>query len=223
MRATAEPVDEVPLVDAPNEPTPVDVPQLGAGEPETGRPAERRFRKLWLALGLGLLAIIGASMVAVAVGTLAFHLSIRPVLSASMEPTYGPGWAIITRPVPTVTLKVGDIIVFTPPGQTSQYAHRIASLTGPAAHPIITTKGDNNPTPDAWHARLASDTTPEVVAEVPFVGRLLNALGNGINRAIVIAAAGLIICVVGMVWIVRSGRRPSRPGKVSKTGDASAG
>jgi translin len=220
-----EPAPVGPVGEAPDELGPaIEVPQLGEDEPESPPPTHhRRFRKVWRALGLVVLALIGAAMMAAAVATLAFHLSIRPVLSASMEPTYGPGWAIITRPVPTASLKVGDIIVFTPPGQNVEYAHRIVSLTGPPAHPVIMTKGDNNPTPDAWHARLASDTTPEVIAEVPFVGRVLNALGDGVSRAAVIGALGLIVCVVGMVWIIRSGRRPTRPGRASKVGDASAG
>ena len=33
----------------------------------------------------------------VAVAALAYHLSIRPVLSPSMEPTYGPWWAFDRR------------------------------------------------------------------------------------------------------------------------------
>ncbi len=190
-------------------PSPQEVPQLG-DDPEPAPPVSRwRFRNLWRAVGLVLLAIVGTAMVAAAVATVAFHLSIRPVLSPSMEPTYGPGWAIITRPVANSSLRVGDIIVFTPPGQSGQYAHRIISLTGPADHPVVMTKGDNNPTPDAWHARLASDSTPEVIAEVPFVGRVLNGLGSGVTRAAVIALAGLIVCVVGIIWIIRAGRRPS--------------
>jgi hypothetical protein len=36
-----------------------------------------------------------AEDVVVAVATLAFHLTVRPVLSFSLEPTYGPWWANI--------------------------------------------------------------------------------------------------------------------------------
>ncbi len=201
---------------------PQEVPHL-LDRPNDSPPARHRpFGNLWRALGFVIFAIVGTAMVAVAVATLALHLSIRPVLSPSMEPTYGPGWAIITRPVSTSTLKVGDIIVFTPPGQSVQYAHRIISLTGPADHPVVMTKGDNNPTPDAWHARLASDTTPEVIAEVPLVGSVLNGLGSGVTRAAVIAFAGIIVCGVGMIWIIRSGRPPRRPDPASIPGDRSA-
>ena len=111
--------------------------------------------------------------------------------------------------------------MFTPPEQEVEDAHRTVSLSGSAAHPVVMTKGDNNPTRDAWHARLTSDTTPEVIAEVPFVGRVLNALGGGVTRAALIAAAGLIICMVGMIWIIRSGRRPRQSG-LSDTEDGPA-
>jgi translin len=201
---------------------PIGVPQLGK-ETTSSSPVNRRWRRIWRATGLVLLAVLGVAMVGIGVATLAFHLSIRPVLSPSMEPTYGPGWAIITRPVPTSSLKVGDIIVFTPPGESVEFAHRIVSITGPADHPVVMTKGDNNPTDDAWHARLDSATTAEVIAEVPVVGRVLNALGDGITRAAIIGAVGLIICVAGMVWIIRSGRRPSRPGLVSNDGGGPPG
>jgi signal peptidase I len=185
---------------------PIGVPQLGE-ETTSSPPVNRRWRRIWRATGLVVLAVIGVAMVGIGVATLAFHLSIRPVLSPSMEPTYGPGWAIITRPVPTSSLKVGDIIVFTPPGESVEFAHRIVSITGPADQPVVMTKGDNNPTNDAWHARLDSPTTAEVIAEVPILGRVLNALGGGLTRAAIIGAAGLIVCVVGMIWIIRSGRR----------------
>jgi translin len=185
---------------------PIGVPQLGE-ETTSSPPVNRRWRRIWRATGLVVLAVIGVAMVGIGVATLAFHLSIRPVLSPSMEPTYGPGWAIITRPVPTSSLKVGDIIVFTPPGESVEFAHRIVSITGPADQPVVMTKGDNNPTNDAWHARLDSANTAEVIAEVPFLGRVLNALGDGLTRAAIIGAAGLIVCVVGMIWIIRSGRR----------------
>jgi translin len=185
---------------------PIGVPQLVEEKPSPP-PLHRRRRRIWRAAGLVVLALIGVIMVGIGVATLAFHLSIRPVLSPSMEPTYGPGWAIITRTVPNASLKVGDIIVFTPPGESVEFAHRIVSITGPADHPVVTTKGDNNPTADAWHARLDSANTAEVIAEVPVVGRVLNALGDGLTRAAIIGAAGLIVCVAGMIWIIRSGRR----------------
>ena len=88
------------------------------------------------------------------------HLAIQPVLSGSMRPTFSPGAVVITRSIPTSSIRPGDIILFVPPGDTSQYAHRVTSVSGPAGRPVITTKGDANPAPDGWHAQIVGRRSP---------------------------------------------------------------
>jgi len=47
----------------------------------------------------------------VAAGLLFFmHLSIQPVLTGSMRPTYGPGWAIVSRSIPITSVRLGMIV-----------------------------------------------------------------------------------------------------------------
>lgn len=50
-----------------------------------------------------LIIVVSGALTARAVAVFPLHLSIRPVLSGSMRPTYAPGWAIVTRPTPTST------------------------------------------------------------------------------------------------------------------------
>jgi signal peptidase len=141
-----------------------------------------------------------------AVAVLALHLGFRPVLTASMRPTYGPGALLVTKPVPVQSVRPGMIVVFTPPGEDVQFAHRITTVTGAHSHPVITTKGDANPAPDPWHAELTSATVPEVVATVPWVGRLLIGM-RGSMQLLLIVAGGLMAVVAGTRWILRpSGR-----------------
>jgi signal peptidase len=133
--------------------------------------------------------------------TLSLHLGFRPVLTGSMRPTYGPGALLVTRPVPVSSVRPGMIVVFDPPGEHAEFAHRVATVSGPAAHPIITTKGDANPGPDPWHARLTSGSIPEVVVAVPWMGRLLVGLRGPLQLALIVFG-GLAAAVAGSRWIL---------------------
>lgn len=82
------------------------------------------------------------------------------------------------------------------------FAHRITSVTGSPSHPVITTKGDANPAPDPWHAELTSATVPEVVASVPWAGRLLIGM-RGSMQLFLIVVGGLMAVVAGTHWILR--------------------
>jgi signal peptidase len=148
-------------------------------------------------------ATAGCAALAVAVVTL--HLNVRPVLTSSMRPTYGPGAVVVTEPVPVTDLHPGMIVLFTPPGEHAQFAHRIVSVTGPRTAPIITTKGDANRYPDPWHAQLTSATVPRVVTSVPFVGRLMVGLRGSI-QLILIVLGGLTVAATGARWILQPGR-----------------
>ena len=101
------------------------------------------------------------------------HLGVRAVLTSSMRPDYGPGALLLTERIPTDTIRPGMIVLFVPPGETSEYAHRIVTVSGPKDAPVVTTKGDANKTVDPWHAKLVSPTVSEVIGSVPGVGRLL--------------------------------------------------
>jgi signal peptidase I len=136
-----------------------------------------------------------------AVATLSLHLGFRPVLTGSMRPTYGPGALLVTRQVPVQSVHPGMIVLFTPPGEHAEFAHRIATVSGPAAQPVITTKGDANLAPDPWHARLTSASIAEVVAEVPWVGRLMVGMHGTLQIALIVLG-GLLAAVAGSRWIL---------------------
>lgn len=152
-----------------------------------------------------MLGVASLAMTATAASVFLLHLGIRPVLSGSMRPAYGPGWAIVTRQVPVADVRKGDIVVFTPPGLSSPFAHRVVSVSGPLDHPVITTKGDANSAPDPWHARLDGSTVPEVVAAVPWVGGLMSDLESGNLRLLLTVVAGLALCFAGTRFILRGG------------------
>ena len=146
---------------------------------------------------------VGCAVLTVTV--VALHLNIRPVLTGSMRPTYGPGAIVVTEPVPVANLRPGMIVLFTPPGEHVQFAHRIVTVRGPRTAPIITTKGDANRNPDPWQAQLTSATVPRVVTTVPWVGRLMVGL-RGSLQLLLIILGGLTVAVTGARWILQPRR-----------------
>jgi signal peptidase I len=172
----------------------------GSGPKGPRRGVIRAFVLLGAAVVLAVSAAL-ASMVVV------LHLGVRPVLTGSMRPTYGPGSILVTQLVPVNDLHPGMIALFVPPGEHVEFAHRITSVSGPASDPTITTKGDANKTSDPWHARLTTGSVPVVVATVPWVGRLMVGI-HGPVQLVLIILGGLVVAVAGTKWILRP-RRPA--------------
>ena len=148
-------------------------------------------------------------VVGIAAGKYVLHLGLSPVLTASMRPSFAPGDAVITRPVPVSALKPGMVVVFVPPGHDGAYAHRIVSVSANPSHPVIVTKGDANPAPDHWRVTLSSPTVPLVVGSVPKAGYPLVWLRQPRWRAGVIGALGLLMTTVLTRSALRS--RPRSP------------
>ena len=137
------------------------------------------------------------AMVLAAAAVFILHLTVQPVLSGSMRPTFDPGAAIITRPVATRSIRPGDVIAFIPPGHVSSFAHRVTSVSGPVDRPVITTKGDANPAADPWHAQIAAPSVSQVIGSIPGLGRVVVVVEQSGARLWLIVAAGLVICAVG--------------------------
>lgn len=151
------------------------------------------------ALALAALAFLGGAL-----AILGLHISTRTVLTGSMRGTFDPGALVLTRPMSVSAVRAGDVIVFTPPGHSTPYTHRVVTVSGSTAHPVITTKGDANPAPDAWKARLDGPTVPHVIASVPHVGQLLLAVqGRGLHTAL-LALLGTVLAVSGTRFILGS-------------------
>lgn len=111
------------------------------------RRGARTHRTITALRGLGIIAATAATLVFLAVGVVAplLHIGFSPVLTGSMRPAYAPGDLLITAPADAASLRPGQIAVFTPPGESIPFAHRITAIAGAPAQPVLTTKGDANP------------------------------------------------------------------------------
>lgn len=143
------------------------------------------------------IAVVTAlAMAAALTAVLGFHIGLTPVLTASMSPHVPAGSLVLTKPVPVADVHTGQVIVFTPPGESERYVHRIVAVHA-GLRPVVRTKGDANALIDPWHARLTTPTVPVVVTSVPVLGRVFVDARRGGGRPLLVALAGLLILIVG--------------------------
>jgi signal peptidase I len=131
-------------------------------------------------------------MVGFIAGRMWLHVGLSPVLTGSMRPTFAPGDAVVTRTVPTSSLRVGQIAVIVPPGQSAPFALRLTSVHQTGAGVAVTTTGDANPQPDAWHVVISQPQVAVVVTHLPKVGYLLNSVHDPRWRSALLALIGLL-------------------------------
>ena len=182
------------------------------------RLATRRARRRLLG-GVRIAAAVAVTLLsaALALSVVTLHLGIRPVLTGSMRPDYGPGAVLVTRQVPTSSLAPGMIVLFVPPGEHAAYAHRITTVSHGPHGPVITTKGDANRTADPWHALITSTRVDEVVASVPDVGRVLVML-HGTGQILLALSGAALAAWAGARWAFGPSPRP--PGRRVTAGGA---
>ena len=157
-----------------------------------------------------------ACSASLAFSVVALHLGVRAVLTGSMRPDYGPGAVLLTERVAVDALKPGMVILFVPPGEHSQYAHRITTVTGPRNAPTVTTKGDANKTVDPWHAKLVAPYVNRVVGSLPDFGWAIVAI-RGSGQIALAVLGGVAAAWAGSRWILRFPGAPGRRTPASGT------
>ena len=178
-----------------------EIASAGAAAASTPRARFRGARRLLLGV-VG--SAIAALFFAVCIAAPLLHLSYSPVLTGSMRPSFAAGDLLITMPKAVTDLRPGQVAVFTPPGESAPYAHRITAVTGTARNPVLTTKGDANPAPDPWRAKLLQDKVPVVVATVPYAGNAFLWAQSPVQRAMFTALFGLSLTAFAVAWVLRA-------------------
>jgi signal peptidase I len=156
------------------------------------------------------------------------------LVGGSMEPTIHRGAVIFDRVVPVSSLRVGDVITYTPPPRAQ----------GPVAHAVthriiwigrdrfgaraFRTKGDANRVADPWRFTLHSATQAREVFSIPYVGYAIAALSLRPVRMALIGLPALLIAlgIIVSLWQdageeVRRRREPPRPDPPSPAAAAS--
>ena len=135
----------------------------------------------------GLMSLL---VVGVAVGWAAGWRT-HDMTTPSMGTAAPVGTTIVSRPVDASNLRVGQVIVFHPPGRpATTVAHRVVSVASTSQGIAIRTKGDINPAPDIWVLHQG-DLIGTVVARIPDLGFLIEAL------PVLVAGTFLVLLLTG--------------------------
>jgi signal peptidase I len=127
-------------------------PQTTPQEPETApRSALGLTGRIiaWLLMVVAGLVVLG--LVSVTIGPRFLPYQALIVRSGSMSPTIPTGSIVFYRKTDASKVKVGDVIVFSKPGDpTEKVTHRVYKIGTSSTGPYFITKGDANGTPDDW-------------------------------------------------------------------------
>jgi signal peptidase len=122
------------------------------------------------------------------------------VFSSSMEPELKVGSVMVTRPVETEEIKMGDIITFHPPLSEQLTSHRVIEIKeGSELH--FQTKGDANEDPDPFIVP-AQNVVGKICFHIPYLGYFSRALKTRLGFLLALGIPALIIIVMELrnIW-----------------------
>jgi hypothetical protein len=158
-------------------------------------------------LGRILLGVLQFGSLALATALVCAHfllgLSLHPVLSDSMQPAFSAGDYLVTVQQDALTLAPGQIPLLTFEDGTTR-AHRILQTSPERGTVRLLTRGDANPTADAWTSVDAETPVPVVITTLPAVPTTVSAVvralqANPLPTAIAIGIGGLGLTA----WAIR--------------------
>ncbi len=164
------------------------------------------FARIRSVIGWVVLVVMVSAAVSVALATTVGGFHVTRVLSNSMQPSFSAGDLVIVRDTPLINVDKGDVVVLPDPNSSSLFIHRLETVERTAGHTMVTTRGDNNPAPDAWLLDITSDTVPAFVAAVPTHGLFLPVLPEATAQLFLAAGLGIITILL----LLPSGASPTR-------------
>jgi signal peptidase len=156
--------------------------------------------------GLAVIILLMAAAVLVFLAP-RFGWRVDAVFSGSMEPELKTGGVVITRPVDTEDIKVGDIITFYSPLNEQLTSHRvIAAGDGSSFH--FQTKGDANEDADPFVVP-AENVVGKVCFHIPYFGHATQFVKTPLGLLLTLCLPGLVVVVLQMrnIWLVLTEER----------------
>ena len=164
---------------------------------------------------LGLLGRMVSPLVLAAAGVVVFGLlaiTIGPrflpyqalvVRSGSMSPTIPTGSVVFYHRVAADRVKVGQVIVFSRPGQPAErVTHRVFRIANGLTGRYFVTKGDANGAPDDW--RVPAVGTGWVASfHIPVIGYVLADLQSTTARLLLLLIPALALAMITLYEIWR--------------------
>jgi signal peptidase len=163
----------------------------------------------WLVLAAAGLVVLG--LLAITVGPRFLPYQALVVRSGSMSPTIPTGSVVFYKKVQAADVKVGQIIVFSEPGNTSErVTHRVYKIETGANGKYFTTKGDANGSPDDWQVP-AVGTGWVATFHVPELGYILYDLESTTARLLLLLIPALALGGITLyeIWRDRGSGDPA--------------
>ena len=155
----------------------------------------------WVAV----VAVVAAASVLIGAQALGYERYV--VTGGSMTGTINRGALVFDRRVPTSSLRVGDVITYSPPpssGVAGLVTHRIVRVGRDARGTrVFRTKGDANPQIDPWRFKLHAARQARVSFQLPYAGYVLAAASLRPVRVLLIGLPALAVAVALLVGLWR--------------------
>lgn len=185
-------------------------PGLVSTQAEPGRQVWLlRLRQASKAITITLLAAAAVAFIAFGPGAQLFGFETRAVISGSMAPAIPEGSAVFVQTeFDTESLEVGDIALFSVPGQDRQVMHRIVATSADGGTTRFITRGDANAEVDPGHVE-AHQVVGLVQAHIPWLGGAVLVARSREGAALALAVPALAIVLFELrFWylFVRYGR-----------------
>jgi len=124
------------------------------------------------------------------------------VLTGSMRPQMPAGSMAVLVPVSPASVKVGDVITYQAPiADHRVVTHRVVKIVEPGPHPVVSTKGDANVSPDAWEARLTGSPVWRRTAVVPYAGTAIRVLRSPRVHQVTVYVVPVLMFVTLLIGI----------------------
>ncbi|MFN7150340.1 MAG: signal peptidase I [Microthrixaceae bacterium] len=140
------------------------------------------------------------------------RVALLSVPTGSMEPAIPTGSLLVAVKGDASSVEVGDVLVFGSPVDDRLIVHRVSAVEDRRGVPLLTTKGDANPSVDPWEIRLDDTSVHHVAGHLPGVGALFARLHEPMERVALLVFGGLLVLGSGLRRIWRPDRRRNRTG-----------
>jgi len=154
-----------------------------------------------------LLALVAVSLGVIVLGRFVPLLGHPTLVVAgpSMEPTIPIGAAVVLDPVPSSSLKIGDVVSLRSGVERAIFTHRVIRLADHDGALWIETQGDANSTPDP-SLTPASAVLGRVALSIPYAGYFLTLYGT-VSGVLFVISLGLVLLAIG-IFLEPQGARP---------------
>jgi signal peptidase len=193
------------------------LPPAAAHQRRAHRTPTDRLRAIGRLLGTLMTLTAVAAFLALAVGPHVLGYRTVTMRTGSMRPVVDPGDVLVIRSESVTAVRPGQLLTFAAPVPGRPVlTHRVVRVDHQVEGVAVTTKGDANPGPDPWLARLDGGRAWHVVAVVPAVGWVISALHRPLVHVLSVWLVPAWLCaeVLVRLWRApgpRSGARRPRP------------